>query len=47
MTWHKWKAKLWRQYFSTPWRAASTGAAIILLLFTAIQAICSLKSTKW
>ncbi|KAL4596970.1 hypothetical protein ACB092_12G201800 [Castanea dentata] len=45
--WHQWKATLWRQYFSTPWRAASTSAAIILLLLTAIQTVCSLKSTIW
>ena len=45
--WHRWRATLWRQYFSTPWRAASTCAAIIFLLLTAIQTICSLKSTKW
>ncbi|KAK7850352.1 upf0481 protein, partial [Quercus suber] len=47
ITWHKWKARLWCQYFSTPWRATSTSATIILLLFTAIQTLCSLKSTKW
>ena len=47
--WHKWKATstLWRQYFRTPWIAASTCAAIILLVFTAIQTVCSLRSTKW
>ena len=45
--WHRWKAILRHQYFSTPWRAASTSAAIILLLLTAIQTVCSLRSTKW
>uniref|UniRef100_A0A7N2RB32 Uncharacterized protein n=2 Tax=Quercus lobata TaxID=97700 RepID=A0A7N2RB32_QUELO len=45
--WHKWRATLWRQYFSTPWRAASTSAAIILLLLTLAQTVCSLKSTIW
>ncbi|XP_030936647.1 UPF0481 protein At3g47200-like [Quercus lobata] len=45
--WHRWRATLWRQYFSTPWRAASTSAAIILLVLTAIQTICALKSTNW
>ncbi|XP_075650444.1 UPF0481 protein At3g47200-like isoform X1 [Castanea sativa] len=45
--WHRWRATLCRQYFSTPWRAASTNAAIILLVLTAIQTVCSLKSTKW
>ena len=45
--WYEWRATLWRQYFSTPWRAASTSAAIMPLLFTAIQTVGSLKSTKW
>ena len=40
--WHKWKATLRRQYFSTPWRAASTVAAIILPVLTFIQTICSI-----
>ncbi|KAF3947910.1 hypothetical protein CMV_026026 [Castanea mollissima] len=40
--WHKWKATLRHQYFSTPWRIASTIAAIILLVFTFIQTICSI-----
>ena len=45
--WHRWRETLWRQYFSTPWRAASTSGGIILLVLTAIQTVCSLKSTKW
>lgn len=45
--WHRWRAMLLHQYFSTPWRVASTSAAIILLLLTAIQTVCSLKSTTW
>nr|POE78401.1 upf0481 protein [Quercus suber] len=45
--WHRWRATLWRQYFSTPWRVASTSAAILFLVLTAIQTACSLKSTKW
>ena len=45
--WHRWKATLWHQYFSTPWRSASTCAAIILLLLTLTQTVCSLRSTKW
>ena len=40
--WHSWKATLRRQYFSTPWRAASTVAAIILLVLTFIQTACSI-----
>ena len=40
--WHRWKALLRHQYFSTPWRAASTIAAIILLVLTLIQTVCSI-----
>lgn len=40
--WHKWRAILRRQYFSTPWRIASSIAAIILLVFTFIQTVCSI-----
>lgn len=40
--WHKWKATLRHQYLSTPWRIASTVAAIILLVFTFIQTVCSI-----
>ncbi|KAL4655080.1 hypothetical protein ACB092_01G425100 [Castanea dentata] len=38
----RWKAILRNQYFSTPWRAASTIAAIILLVLTLIQTVCSI-----
>ncbi|KAM4118447.1 hypothetical protein ACB094_02G203500 [Castanea mollissima] len=41
-TWHRWKALLRHQYFGTPWRAASTIAAIILLGLTLIQTVCSI-----
>jgi hypothetical protein len=41
---HRWKANLRRDYFSTPWRTASTAAAIILLVFTFIQTVCSIIS---
>ena len=37
--WHRWKAILRNQYFSTPWRTASTIAAIILLVLTLIQTV--------
>ena len=40
--WHKWKATLTHQYFSTPWKAASTTAAVILLVLTLIQTVCSI-----
>jgi len=41
---HRWNATLRRDYFSTPWRIASTIAAIILLVLTFIQTICSIIS---
>nr|XP_023904729.1 UPF0481 protein At3g47200-like [Quercus suber]POF20171.1 upf0481 protein [Quercus suber] len=41
-TWHRWKAILRHQYFSIPWRVASTIAAIILLVLTLIQTVCSI-----
>ena len=40
--WHKKKATLRHQYFSNPWRTASTIAAIILLVLTFIQTIFSI-----
>ena len=39
--WHRMKATLKGEYFSTPWRTASTFAAIILLLLTFVQTIFS------
>ncbi|ONH95922.1 hypothetical protein PRUPE_7G096200 [Prunus persica] len=42
--WHIWKAILNRDYFNTPWKLASTIAAIILLVLTLIQTICSILS---
>ena len=39
--WHRWKASLRHRYCNTPWRAASTFAAIALLGFTLTQTICS------
>ncbi|KAG6701219.1 hypothetical protein I3842_08G154800 [Carya illinoinensis] len=39
---HIWKAALKRDYFSTPWRIASTVATGILLLLTLEQFICSI-----
>ncbi|KAH7841288.1 hypothetical protein Vadar_027945 [Vaccinium darrowii] len=40
--WHKWKAIMKHDYFSTPWRIISIVAAIVLLVLTFIQTICSL-----
>ncbi|KAM7493080.1 hypothetical protein LguiB_027689 [Lonicera macranthoides] len=39
---HKWKATLKHDYFSSPWRTASTSAAIVLLVLTFIQTVCSI-----
>ena len=38
---HRRQATLKREYFSTPWRGASTLAAIVLLVLTFIQIECS------
>ena len=40
--WHRWKALLRHKYFSTPCRTASTIAAVILLVLTFIQTVCSI-----
>ncbi|CAK9154345.1 unnamed protein product [Ilex paraguariensis] len=42
--WHRWKANLKRDYFHTPWAAVSVVAAVILLMLTFIQTVCSIKS---
>ncbi|KAJ9702532.1 hypothetical protein PVL29_004325 [Vitis rotundifolia] len=44
--WNRWKAALRRDYFSSPWRGASTIAAVILLLLTLIQTVFSIMSVK-
>ncbi|RDY03334.1 UPF0481 protein, partial [Mucuna pruriens] len=41
---NKYKAIFMRDYFNTPWKIASTIAAIVLLLLTLIQTICSIIS---
>ncbi|XP_059643749.1 UPF0481 protein At3g47200-like [Cornus florida] len=41
---HKWRATFTSDYLSTPWKTASTIAAVILLGLTLIQAICSIVS---
>ncbi|KAI8569049.1 hypothetical protein RHMOL_Rhmol02G0247800 [Rhododendron molle] len=42
--WNKWKAILKRDYFSTPWRIVAIVAAVILLVLTLIQTVCSIIS---
>ena len=39
---HIWKAILKRDYFSTPWRTASTVAVAVLFVLTFIQTVCSI-----
>ncbi|KAF3447143.1 hypothetical protein FNV43_RR12323 [Rhamnella rubrinervis] len=43
-SWHKWKANLKQNYFNTPWTVISVIAAVFLILFTFIQAVCSIIS---
>ncbi|XP_078170474.1 UPF0481 protein At3g47200-like [Carex rostrata] len=40
--WHKYRAKLMRDYFNNPWSALSVIAAVILLIFAAVQAVYSM-----
>ncbi|KAI9196231.1 hypothetical protein LWI28_022113 [Acer negundo] len=39
--WHRWKATLQEEYFKTPWAVVSIIAAVILLVLSFIQAVCS------
>ncbi|KAJ4958814.1 hypothetical protein NE237_025925 [Protea cynaroides] len=39
---HKWKANLMHNYFNTPWAFISVFAAVVLLILTGIQTICSI-----
>ena len=41
---NKRKAIFMHQYFNTPWKKASTISAIVILLFTFIQTVCSIIS---
>ncbi|XP_040363494.1 putative UPF0481 protein At3g02645 [Rosa chinensis] len=42
--WHKWKASLKQDYFSTPWAGLSIVVAAILVVLTFIQTVCSIMS---
>ncbi|KAK9220773.1 hypothetical protein WN944_009197 [Citrus x changshan-huyou] len=44
--WHKWKATLKQNYFNTPWASISVIAAVILLLLTVTQTVCSLVALE-
>ncbi|KAL2323289.1 hypothetical protein Fmac_027668 [Flemingia macrophylla] len=39
--WQKWKRNLRHDYFNTPWKTAATIAAILLLLLSLVQSVCS------
>lgn len=39
--WNVWRAKLKRDYFNTPWAIISVIAAVILLLLSFLQSVCS------
>jgi hypothetical protein len=41
---NKYKAIFVHEYFNTPWKIASTITAVLLVLFTLIQAVCSIWS---
>jgi len=40
--WNKWKATLKQNYFNTPWAAISVSGAVILLILTVVQSVCSI-----
>ncbi|XP_034913785.1 UPF0481 protein At3g47200-like [Populus alba] len=40
--WNKWKANFKQNYFNTPWAAISVSGAVILLILTVIQSVCSI-----
>ncbi|XP_028962906.2 UPF0481 protein At3g47200-like [Malus sylvestris] len=43
-SWHKWKANLRQNYCNTPWATLSIAAAVLLLVLTLIQTMCSVVS---
>ncbi|KAL6212084.1 hypothetical protein ACLB2K_017305 [Fragaria x ananassa] len=43
--WPKWIQNLRSRYFNTPWTTLSVVAAVVLLILTAIQTICSIYQT--
>ncbi|KAF5186809.1 putative transmembrane protein [Thalictrum thalictroides] len=44
--WNKWKGNLKRIYFQNPWTIISLNAAIVLLICTITQTVCSILSLK-
>ena len=45
-SWHKWKANLKQNYFNTPWAIVSVIAAVLIIILTIIQAVCSIISAS-
>ena len=43
-SWHKWRANLRQRYFNTPWAIVSVTAAVLLIVLTIIQTVCSVIS---
>ncbi|KAL2323288.1 hypothetical protein Fmac_027667 [Flemingia macrophylla] len=39
--WQKWKWNLRHDYFNSPWKTAATVTAILLLILTLVQSVCS------
>ncbi|KAL2932681.1 hypothetical protein RDABS01_015800 [Bienertia sinuspersici] len=42
--WHRWRATLKHDYFSNPWTIISVVVAVVLLILTVIQTICTVIS---
>ncbi|XP_073264437.1 UPF0481 protein At3g47200-like [Populus alba] len=40
--WNNWKANLKQDYLNTPWAAISVSGAVILLILTVLQSVCSI-----
>ncbi|KAF3447147.1 hypothetical protein FNV43_RR12327 [Rhamnella rubrinervis] len=45
-SWHKWKTNLKQNYFNTPWAIVSVIAAVLGIVLTIIQAVCSIISVN-
>ncbi|XP_062019593.1 UPF0481 protein At3g47200-like [Rosa rugosa] len=45
-SWHVWKANLKQDYLNTPWATISVIAAVVLLILTLIQTVCSIISVR-
>ncbi|XP_050364074.1 UPF0481 protein At3g47200-like [Argentina anserina] len=45
-SWHIWKANLKHDYLNTPWSTLSVIAAVVLLILTLIQTVCSIIGVR-